>query len=120
MGSLTISNALLVLILPILLFLLALNFTAFDELFYRQKFLEYNVDKNLSESLHPKVIDFIAGKEDGLPGDFNEREKRHLADVRDILKILSILMYALAILFILFLIISSLKAKNPMSFIGKA
>lgn len=122
MKSLTISNALLILALPALLLLLVLNFVAFDESFYRQKFLEYNVDKNLSESLHPKVMDFIAGKSGKLPDDFNEREKGHLEDVRNVVRISRILLYSLIILLVLFLAVSflNLKQKNLIiNFIGK-
>lgn len=120
MKLITLSKFLLVLILPFILFLLALNFTGFSSIFYKEKFAEYNVG-NIS-SLHGKVISFVTGKTEELPGEFNEREKQHLADVRDARNISTIVLYALVFLFILLLIASvfTLKINNMMAnFIGK-
>lgn len=120
MGFVTLSKILMVLILPFILFLLALNFIGFDSIFYKEKFLEFNVG-NIS-SLHEKVISFVAGKTDELPAEFNEREKQHLADVRNARKISTIVLYVLIFLFILLLIASvfTLKINNLITnFIGK-
>ncbi|MBI2649915.1 DUF1461 domain-containing protein [Candidatus Woesearchaeota archaeon] len=120
MKFLTIAKFLLVLILPFLLFLLVLNFVGFDSSFYSQKFSEYNVG-NISP-LHEKVISFIEGKINELPGDFNEREKQHLLDVRNAATISTIVLYILVFLFILLLIASilTLKVNNLITnFIGK-
>ena len=120
MKLLTLSKFLLVLILPFILFLLAINFIGFDSIFYKEKFSEFNVG-NIS-SLHEKVISFVAGKTNELPAEFNEREKRHLADVRDAREISTIVLYVLVFLFILLLIASvfTLKINNLVTnFIGK-
>lgn len=124
MKFLTLSKFLLVLILPFLLFLLALNFGALDNLFFKEKFSEYKVEQKIPQavSLHEKVINFITGKNNELPNDFNEREKQHLWDVRNIIKISTILLYALIILFVLLLLISAfiLKVNNFITnFVGK-
>lgn len=124
MKFLTLSKFLLVLILPFLLFLLALNFGALDNLFFKEKFSEYKVEQKIPQavSLHGKVINFITGKNNELPNDFNEREKQHLWDVRNIIKISTILLYALIILFVLLLLISAfiLKVNNFITnFVGK-
>lgn len=113
MRFLTLSKILLILILPVLLFLLVLNFAGFDDLFYQDKFAEYEVDKNVPEadSLHEKVINFIKGKNDELPNQFNDREKQHLSDVRNVIKISTILFYVLIILFIVLLMMSALTLK---------
>ncbi|MBI2658859.1 DUF1461 domain-containing protein [Candidatus Woesearchaeota archaeon] len=120
MGLLNISKFLLVLILPFILFLLVLNFIGFNDVFYKEKFSEFNVG-NIS-SLHEKVISFVAGKTNELPAEFNERERQHLADVRNAREISTIVLYVLVFLFILLLIVSAftLKINNIITnFIGK-
>lgn len=106
-----ISKILLILILPFLLFLSALKFTAFDSSFYQEKFLEYGVYKEVpqADSLHQSVISFLKGASNGLPPDFNEREKQHLNDVRKALNASIISLYALLSLFISLLAFSALK-----------
>ena len=77
MKFLTLSKFLLILMVPFLLFLLVLNFGAFDSLFFREKFSEYKVEQKVPQAilLHEKVINFITGKNNELPNDFNDREK---------------------------------------------
>ena len=101
MKFLTISKFLLIIILPFILFLLVLNFVGFDNSFYYQKFLEYGVQKDIPEAaqLHEKVINFITGKSNEIPSEFNEREGQHLADVREIVRISTAIMYIFIILF---------------------
>ena len=96
MGLLNISKFLLILILPFILFLLVMNFAGFNSMFYKEKFSEYNVG-NIS-LFHEKVISFVAGKTSELPGEFNERERQHLADVRDAREISTIVLYVLVFL----------------------
>ncbi len=121
---LTISKSLMIVILPFLIFLIALKLSAFDEPFYRHKFTQYGVQRNLPEAveLHEKVVKFVKGASDGLPNEFNEREKQHLWDVRRIAKILKATFYIIIFLF-LFLSISSaamLKSNNRiMNFVGR-
>ncbi|MDP3765282.1 MAG: DUF1461 domain-containing protein [Nanoarchaeota archaeon] len=124
MKFLTLSKVLMILILPFLLFLLVLNFVGFDNRFYQEKFSEYEIQQNVPEAvpLHEKVINFITGKNDKPPQEFNEREKQHLFDVRKAVRISTILLYILIILFVLLLIVSSfiLKVNNYItSFVGK-
>ena len=124
MNFLTILKILLILALPFLLFLIVLNFVGFDNLFYQEKFSEYNVQEKVPEasSLHEKVINFIKGTNDKLPDELGEREKQHLLDVRNITRISTIVLYALIILFILLLLISAfiLKVNNSITnFVGK-
>ena len=115
---------LMILILPFLTFLIVLNFSAFDNAFYQKKFLEYGVDKEVpnAQSLHKEVIDFIKGKKEELSPEFNEREKKHLFDVRRIKRVSKIFLYTSIILFISLMMASifSLKINNQMtSFIGE-
>ena len=124
MKFITLSNILLILILPFLLFLIVLEFIQFDNSFYREKFLEYAVEQNVPQalSLHEQVIKFLQGKSNELPNDFNEREKQHLLDVRNVIRISTILLYVLIIWFALLLIISAsiLKVSNYIiNFTGK-
>lgn len=113
------SKILLILILPLILFLLVLHFAGFDNVFYQKKFLEYN-SKNIS--LHGKVINFITGKINELPNEFNEREKQHLFDVRSLVKISTITLYVFIILFVILLLSSAfiLKVNNKIiNFVSK-
>lgn len=124
MRFLTISTFLLVFILPFILFLLVTSFAGFDDLFYRDKFLEYKVQEDVPQasSLHEKVINFIKAKSNDLPNEFNEREKQHLFDVRNVARVSTIALYVFLILFVLLLIISSfiLKVNNKIiNFVGK-
>ena len=124
MGILTISKILLILILPIMLFLLIVDFAAFDHSFYTEKFSEYGVEKIVpnAEPLHAKVISFIKGYSDQLPPDFDAREKSHLWDVRTAISIFTIILYALIIIFVFLLIISAFTLRvnsYVTNFIGK-
>ena len=124
MRLITILKFLLIFIVPCLLFLLVLNFAGFDSSFYKEKSSEYGVQQSVPEaiSLHEKVIDFIKGKENDLPADFNEREQQHLWDVRSLVRISTIALYALIFLFVLSLVISAviLKVNNYITnFVGK-
>ena len=120
----TISKFLLIIILPFLIFLAAFNFYGFDMNFYKEKFSEYKVQNNVPEaaSINEKIINFIRGKGENIPNEFNEREKQHLLDVRRIIGISTIALYVFIIAFIVLLVISALilKANNYiMNFVGK-
>lgn len=124
MKLVSFAKFLLVLIIPLLLFLLALNITGFDDFFYKEKFSEYGVQENVpnADLLHQEVMDFIKGDSDDLPSDFNEREKHHLWDVRKLVGFATILMYILVALFIglLFLSAFTLKINTYVNrFVGK-
>ena len=124
MGFITISKILMILIVPFLLFLFVLNFAVFSDSFYKEKFSEYGVNKDVPKAglLHGKVIDFIKGGNKELPNDFNEREKQHLLDVRNVIGFSTRLLYILIILFMALLIFSAfaLNAKNRIAdFLGR-
>jgi integral membrane protein (TIGR01906 family) len=92
--------------------------------FYKEKFSEYKVQNNVPEAapINEKVINFIRGKSENIPNEFNEREKQHLLDVRQIIGISTIALYVFIIVFIVLLVISALilKANNYiMNFVGK-
>ncbi len=119
MRYITLFNIVLIILLPLLLFLLVFYFTAFDDSFYQEKFLQYEVNKNVPDAiqLHYKVIDFVLGKGIGLPKQFNEREIKHLWDVRNAISKSKILLRALLISFILLLILSAYLLKSKDRFI---
>ncbi len=124
MKFLTIAKTLLILILPVLLILLATNFAGFNLSFYKEKFLQYDVEKKVpeAESLHNKVIDFIKGNSNQPPNEFNDKEKQHLWDVRNAIKYGRISLYFLIVLFVFLLLFSAfiIKANNAITnFIGK-
>src|SRR3989344_2258758 len=122
MKFISFSRFVLISIFPLLVFLLVLNFTAFDQNFYEEKFSEYDVAIEEPVTLHQKVIDFIRGYSKEPPDLFNAKEKQHLLDVRDVVKLLSIILYVLMAIFILLLIASLaiLKVNNKMTnFVGK-
>ena len=101
MKFLSISKFLMILILPFLLFLFFLNYYGFDNSFYQEEFFKYNIQQSVPNaySLHEKIMNFIEGRSNALPNDFNEREKQHLWDVRLAAEISKIVLYILTILF---------------------
>ena len=102
MKLLSISKFLMILILPFLLLLFFSIHYGFDNSFYQEKFSQYNVQKKVPNaySLHEKVMNFIDGRSNALPNDFNEREKQHLQDVRAAARMSMIVFYVLIILFV--------------------
>ena len=124
MKFIDISKIFIITVIPLLIFLLAANFIAFDKSFYQRKFSEYKVNENVegAQDLHEKVMDFIQGKSNELPNEFNEREKQHLLDVKGIIKISSIALYVFIAIFIILLVASAfiLKVNNYIiNFVGK-
>jgi uncharacterized membrane protein len=123
MNILKLSRFLLVLILPILIFLVSVDFAAFDDSFYRKKFDEYGARQIPdAEALHGKVMGYITGKSSSLPNLFNEREKQHLTDVRNLVKDFNIAIYVFSVLFVLLLVLFGfLLREEPhiIGFIGK-
>ena len=115
---------LMIVFLPLLIFLLVSKFAVFDDSFYKEKFLQYNVRQNVlnGASLHYKVINFVQGKSNDLPNEFNEREKQHLQDVRKVISTSKIILYALLVLFTAVLLVSAFKLKfnyYMMNFAGR-
>ena len=124
MNLLKFSKFLLILILPILIFLISVDFVAFNDSFYAKKFNEYGVKSQIpeAEALHSKVMDFITGKSNTLPSIFNEREKQHLADVRMLVRNLNIAVYLVLVLFVMLLVIFGFLLRDEehiAGFIGK-
>jgi integral membrane protein (TIGR01906 family) len=123
MGFLSISKAVLVLIIPFLIFLGAANLIAFDKQYYARKMPEYWTGIPDANFLNEKTIDFIAGKSDDLPDAYNGRERQHLQDVRNAVKISRAMLYAFALLSISLVLASKfiLKSGSHMAnFTGKA
>ena len=115
---------LMIVFLPLLIFLLVSKFAVFDDSFYKEKFLQYNVRQNVPNeaSLHYKVINFVQAKSNEIPDEFNEREKQHLQDVRNAISASKIILYALLIFFIAVLLVSAFTLKfnnNMITFAGK-
>jgi len=124
MKFLTLSKFFLIFISPVLLFLFVSNLTAFDNSFYREKFSEYKIQQDLPQAnvIHEKVINYIKGKNDELPNQFNEREKHHLWDVRKFVYTFNNLMYILIALFVMLSTISLYHLKinrMALNFFGK-
>ncbi|HLC60851.1 MAG TPA: DUF1461 domain-containing protein [Candidatus Nanoarchaeia archaeon] len=103
----------LILILPFLIFLLVFNFASLSDSFFTKKFSEYGVNNKFPDAgaMHQKVINFIEGKSDELPSDFNDREKQHLLDVKKVISALTITLYIMVGLFLLLLVISAFTLK---------
>ncbi len=115
----------MIVVLPFLAFLLVFDYAAFNINFYKEKFSEYGVYSEIpqADSLNLKVINFITGKNDSLPDSFNERERRHLLDVRKVIEAAKKIMHILVFIFALLFLISALILKNKNNFIkfaGKA
>ena len=113
MGYSNLLKILLVVSFPLLLFLLVSEFAVFDNSFYNEKFLQYNVRQNVpnATSLHYHVINFVQGKSNYIPNEFNEREKQHLSDVRNAISISKIILYALLVLFASVFLVPAFKLK---------
>ena len=83
----------MVISVPIILCGFNLNLIAFDRSLYKEEFLKYNVYANLKnydvEKINDGVLNYLKnGKsKDIIENDFfNEREKRHLLDVRNLVQ----------------------------------
>ena len=122
--SINLSKVFLILIVPFLIFLLVFNFAGFSNSFFTKKFSQYGVNNKFldAEAMHQKVINFIEGKSNELPSDFNEREKQHLLDVKKVISALTITLYIMVGLFLLLLVVSAftLKANGYIiNFVGR-
>ena len=110
----------LILIVPVLIFLIVFNFASFSDSFFKNEFSKYGVNNKFinADLLHQKVTDFIEGKSNELPSEFNAREKAHLADVRKVISSLTITLYIMIALFIILLIVSAFTLKVNSSIIN--
>ncbi|MEK6892426.1 MAG: DUF1461 domain-containing protein [Nanoarchaeota archaeon] len=113
MKFINVSKVFLILIVPFLIFLLVFNFAGLSNSFFTKEFLQYGVNNKFldAESMHQKVINFIEGKSNELPSDFNEREKQHLLDVKRVVSALTITLYIMVGLFLLLLVVSAFTLK---------
>lgn len=123
MKFLTISKFLMILILPFLIFLFSFSLYAFNLNFYREKFSEYGVYSSIpqADALNLKVINFITGKNNDIPNEFNSRERQHLMDVRKAIGVSKTIFYFSIVLFVSLLIISALilnKKNNIIKFVS--
>ena len=114
----------LTLILPLLIFLSVLEYAAFDNKFYEEKFSEYNVGHKVPRVnfIHLKIMDFVGGKSDSPPEELNDRERLHLEDVKRLKSAATIALYFLIACFALLLLSSAfiLKVNSYLlSFVGK-
>ncbi len=107
-----------------MIILLTVNFYGFSDSFYAEKFKEYNVQEDVGNAwlLHEDLMDFVQGKNDEVPKGFNERETKHLWDVRRIISTFKTVLNILIFSFVLLLVISSALLKDDsqiISFTGK-
>jgi len=114
----------LIITVPFLIFLLVFNFSGFSDSFFEKEFSQYGVNSKFfdAKSMHQKVINFIEGKSNELPPDFNEREKSHLLDVRNVISALTVALYITVGLFLLLLVVSAFTLKinsHIINFVGK-
>ena len=111
----------LIVILPFIVFLVAIELSAFNSNFYHREFLTHNVyeDVRNADELHLKVMDFIEGKSSSLPDDFNEREKQHLRDVRSLAANAKHILLFLVVLSVFLLVLILKSEENKKSAIGK-
>ncbi len=86
--TIKIISAVIILVIPIILYGFNFNSIAFDRNLYKEEFSKHNVYANLKdddiEKINDEVLDYLASKDNGLieNGFFNEREKMHLWDVK--------------------------------------
>ena len=115
----TIPEILIIITVPVLLFLCAFNYYAFNPGFYKEKFSQYKVydDFPAADSINSKVIGFITGKDDVLPEIFNQRERQHLSDVRKAIGVSRTVFYSSIAAFALLLFVVGLILKDKVQII---
>ncbi len=124
MEAIKLLMLLLIILAPFLIFLSAIQLVGFNDSFYKEEFLKDNVEKSVPETLelHRIVINFVQGESDYLPDNFNEREKKHLYDVRKLILLSKTILYFLIFLFVI-LFVSLIRLKKTKKileyFIGK-
>ena len=104
-------SVLMVISIPIILCGFNFNLIAFDRSLYKEEFLKYNVYANLenydAEKINDEVLNYLKnGKNNNLIENdfFNEREKRHLLDVRNLVQGALSIYYFVITLFLLSII----------------
>ncbi|MEA2037534.1 MAG: TIGR01906 family membrane protein [Nanoarchaeota archaeon] len=102
--------SILVIILFLLVYITSMKIHGLNERLHTLEFQKYNVydkfpDQDVGE-IHGNILSYVAGDSDDYSKDIlNNREIRHLEDVRNTIKIMDILYYSLLIIFLVFLIL---------------
>ena len=114
MELIKLSKTFLITIIPLFIFLSAAYLAGFSGSFYKEEFSKYNVEKTVPKALelHHNVIDYIKGRGGYLPDNFNEREKKHLHDVKRLFLLSKAALYSLIALAGMAIILSSSKIGN--------
>lgn len=115
-----IISVLMALIVPLVIYLYNFNSVAFDENFYKKEFLKYDVYENLGnydiENINNDVLDYLAHGKNGelIENDFfNEREKKHLLDVKSLIeKILAAYYFSLSLFLLMFIFLMDFNIKK--------
>ena len=103
--------ALLALLTPVILLVFSFTSTVFNEGFYKNEFLKYNVYAHLAdydiEKINKEVLFYLKSQENnGIISNsfFNSREKQHLLDVKKLIaKLLFVYKFSIFLFFLLFL-----------------
>ncbi len=124
MEAMKLLKILLIILAPFMIFLSEIQLAGFNDSFYKKEFLKYGVQANVPEALelHKSVMNFIKGESDYLSNSFNDREKRHLHDVRKLVLLSKAALYLLISLVGILIILSARKMEKRgdlEQFIGK-
>lgn len=112
----SVLSALIILTIPILIFGFSFKHVAVRQELHKEEFLKYNVYESLQgydiESINADVLDYLfEEKNNGWIDNnfFNEREKKHLLDVKIIIgKVLTAYYLSASLFFLLFILLASL------------
>jgi len=94
-------------LIPFLLLLLSFRLVVFDEDFYKSEFEKHNIYNHFDKEVADSVIENLIGYmryDIPLSDFFNEKEKRHMVDVRNIIQRLLVLLYTLALVVVALLV----------------
>ncbi len=124
MGFTSFTKFFLVILFPLALFLSVAYFVGFDYSFYEGKFNDYDIYSRVENAdlINTKTLEFLNGRSEKIPDDYNEREKHHLWDVRELVAYLKYFLYFVIALFIVFLIYTGIRLKIKgfiLGFFGK-
>lgn len=109
---------LLILAFSIFTMLLTARIVAFDKNNHQKEFIKLNVYGSLPgidvDAVNSQVVDYISGSGKSLDanGIFNNRERKHLSDVRFVVWVLDLFLYASIAVFSLLLVLLSLSYRD--------
>ncbi len=114
----------LAIIIPILIYLSVSYIVFNDENYFDEKLFEYKSEQKVPNAkiIHEKVFSFLKNEDASLPGEFNEKEKQHLADVRSMINAAKLVLLVSLALFLSMMVASGffLRAKGIiLNFFGK-